>query len=97
MNLETTADRMRRKLTAAFAPVHLEIDDESGRHIGHAGHRPGRQTHFHVKIISDAFAGLTKLACHRAVYAVLADDMQEGGIHALALEAAAREEDIVPR
>ncbi|MGB9152809.1 MAG: BolA family protein, partial [Alphaproteobacteria bacterium] len=56
---------------------------------GHAGHRTGGETHFRVKIISPAFKGLTKLASHRAVYAVLADDMKEGGIHALALDISA--------
>ena len=89
MNQETVATLIRRKLTSAFAPILLEIEDELARHAGHAGHRTGGETHFRVKIISPAFKGLTKLASHRAVYAVLADDMKEGGIHALALDISA--------
>ena len=86
MNLEKTAEIMRRKLTDAFTPILLEIVDESAKHAGHAGARPGGETHFRVKIISAAFAGMSKVARHRAVYAALADQMQKGGIHALALE-----------
>ncbi len=86
MNLEKTADKMRRKLAAAFAPILLEIVDESARHAGHAGHDGRGESHFRVKIISDAFKGQNKVARHRAVYAVLADEMQPDGIHALALD-----------
>ena len=86
MNHETTAMRLRRKLTEAFSPILLEIEDESARHAGHAGHRASGETHFNVRIVSPAFKGLTKVASHRAVYAILAEEMKEGGIHALALD-----------
>ena len=86
MNHENTIDRMRRKLTAAFQPILLEIHDESAHHAGHTGARAGGETHFRVKITSPAFTGMSRVAQHRAIYAALADDMQEGGIHALALE-----------
>jgi BolA protein len=86
MNLEKTADRLRRKLSAQFTPIQLEISDESARHVGHAGYRERGETHFHVAIVSVAFAGQSKVARHRAVYAVLAEEMQEDGIHALALD-----------
>ena len=89
MNQEPAAQRLRRKLTEAFAPILLEIEDFSAQHAGHAGHRPGGETHFRIKIISPAFKGLTKLASHRAVYAALADEMREGGVHALTLDARA--------
>jgi BolA protein len=86
MNSETTSSRLRHKLTEAFAPILLEIEDESARHQGHAGHRPGGETHFRVKIVSPSFKGLTKVASHRAIYEALAEEMREGGIHALALD-----------
>jgi len=87
INPENTAARIRRKLTAAFTPILLEIVDESASHAGHIGNPGGdSETHFRVKIISTVFAGQNKVARHRAVYAVLADDMKEGGIHALALD-----------
>lgn len=91
MNSENAAARIRRKLTEAFAPILLEIEDLSAQHIGHAGYREGGETHFRVKIVSPTFKGLTKIEGHRAVYAVLADDMKEGGIHALVLDVSAEE------
>jgi BolA protein len=85
MNLENVADKIRAKLTAAFAPILLEVSDESAKHAGHAGARAGGQSHFHVKMVSDAFVEQSKVARHRAVYAALADEMQ-GPVHALALD-----------
>lgn len=90
MNVETVASRIHRKLTVAFAPTRLEIKDESAKHIGHAGHRPGEETHFHVTIAAPSFEGLSRVACHRAVYDALADEIKESGIHALALDVSAR-------
>ena len=82
---------IRRQLTAALAPVALDIEDESHRHAGHAGARDGRG-HFRVRIVSAAFAGKSPLERHRAVYAALGDLMQTD-IHALAIEARAPEEE----
>ena len=81
--------RMRGLLAAAFAPAELEVVDDSHRHVGHAGARDGRG-HFTVRIVSDAFAGMTPLARHRAVYAALGD-MMETDIHALSIDARAPE------
>ena len=78
-------ERMRAALTAALAPQRLEIRDDSHRHAGHAGARDGRG-HFHVEVVSDAFAGLGALARHRAVYAALGGMMQSD-IHALSISA----------
>jgi BolA protein len=83
-----TADVISRKLTEAFAPQSLKVVDESHQHEGHAGHRPGGQTHFRVYIVSDAFKGKTRLERHRMVNATLAGELS-GGIHALAIHAAA--------
>jgi BolA protein len=81
---------IRERLTAALAPETLEIEDESHRHAGHAGARDGRG-HFRVRIVSDAFAGQSALARHRAIYAALGDLMQTD-IHALAIDAHSPEE-----
>jgi BolA protein len=83
-----TADLISRKLTEAFAPQSLEVVDESHRHEGHAGHRPGGQTHFRVYIVSDAFKGKTRLERHRMINTTLAGELS-GGVHALAIHAAA--------
>ena len=80
-------ERIRRLLTAAFAPKELDVIDDSHRHVGHAGARDGKG-HFTVRIVSDAFAGMTPLAKHRAVYAALGD-MMASDIHALSIEATA--------
>ena len=78
------SDTIRRKLSEAFVPAELSITDDSARHEGHAGARPGGETHFTVKIVSPAFAGLSRLERQRRVYAVLADELKSQ-IHALAL------------
>jgi BolA family transcriptional regulator, general stress-responsive regulator len=79
------ADALRRKLVARFAPLQLSIDDESHLHAGHAGAASG-QSHYRVRIVAEAFRGLTPVARHRLVYAAV-DDMLRDDIHALAIEA----------
>jgi len=76
---------MRQLLVAAFNPAELEVVDDSHRHVGHAGARDGRG-HFSVRIVSEAFVGMTPLARHRAVYAALGD-MMDSDIHALSIQA----------
>jgi BolA protein len=76
---------IRVALQAAFAPSALEVRDDSHRHAGHAGAQDGRG-HFAVSIVSEAFAGMTPLRRHRAVYAALAGLMQTD-IHALQIKA----------
>ena len=80
----TVADTMRRKLADAFAPTELVVQDDSARHEGHAGHRPGGETHFTVRIVSPAFAGLSRVERQRRVYAVLTDELRTQ-VHARAL------------
>lgn len=95
MNQPDMAAHIRAKLTEHFAPQSLEIIDDSARHAGHAGleghAKQGGGTHFQVRIVSSAFAGQSKVARHRAVYGVLAAEMQTQ-IHALALETLSPEE-----
>ena len=78
------SDTIRRRLTAAFAPVELVVTDDSARHEGHSGHRHGGETHFIVKIVSPVFAGLSRVERQRRVYAELADELHTQ-IHALQL------------
>jgi BolA protein len=80
-------ERMRALLEAAFAPTLLEIDDDSHKHAGHSGGAQGHG-HFSVHIVSTAFAGMSPVARHRAVYAALGGMMQTD-IHALAIRAEA--------
>jgi BolA protein len=83
-----TKDVIVAKLKAAFAPESLDVLDESDRHKGHAGHRPGGETHFRVYIVAKAFAGKSRIARHRMINAAL-DAELKGGVHALAIHAAA--------
>jgi len=83
-----TADLITRKLTEAFQPQSLNVLDESSKHEGHAGARPGGQTHYRVYIVSDAFKGKTWLERHRMINTALSDELA-GGVHALAIHAAA--------
>lgn len=82
----TVADTIKQKLTAAFAPSQLAVRDESAQHEGHAGHRPGGETHFNVRIVSEAFTGMSRVERQRRVYAALDAEFQ-AGLHALSLKA----------
>jgi BolA protein len=77
-----------QKLTETFAPLSLEVLDESHLHEGHAGHRPGGETHFRVYIVAEAFRGKTRLERHRMINATLSGELQ-AGVHALAIHASA--------
>ena len=89
-------ERIRNKLTEAFSPDHLEVLNESRLHAGH--HQTGRpdderfsgegETHYRIRIAASAFAGMSRLDRHRAVNAVLADELA-ATVHALAVEARA--------
>jgi BolA protein len=81
----TVAETIRRKLEAAFSPSELIVDDESAKHAGHSGARPGGETHFAVRLVSDTFAGVSRVERQRRVYAALADELKPNGIHALSL------------
>jgi BolA family transcriptional regulator, general stress-responsive regulator len=76
------------KLRRAFAPESLHVEDESQRHEGHAGHRPGGETHFRLYIVSEAFRGKSRIERHRMINAALASELA-GGVHALAIHATA--------
>lgn len=76
------------KLTKAFAPQSLDVEDESHRHEGHAGHRPGGETHFRVDIVTEAFRGKSRIERHRMINDTLAAELA-GRVHALAITASA--------
>jgi len=86
-----TADIITEKLTAAFGPESLRVEDESHQHEGHAGHRPGGETHFRVYIVAESFRGKTRVDRHRMINAALASELA-GSVHALAIHAKAPDE-----
>lgn len=79
-----TAARIEAALREALRPTLVEVQDDSHLHAGHAGAKEGR--HFSVRITSERFAGLSRVARHRLVYDALRSLVAEG-IHALAIEA----------
>ncbi|BCH29638.1 BolA family transcriptional regulator [Mesorhizobium sp. L-8-10] len=93
MSIQAT---MEAKLTEAFRPERLSVINESHLHAGHhhadSGHHAtfdgSGETHFRVRIVSPAFAGMSRIDRHRAVNGLLADEL-EAGVHALAIEPAA--------
>ncbi len=84
------SDRIEAKLRAALEAESVEVVDESHLHAGHAGARSGKG-HFRVRVVSERFAGLSRIQSQRLVFAALAEEM-ESDIHALAMQTLTPEE-----
>ena len=82
------AQEMRQLLTAAFAPTHLEITNDSASHSGHMGDDGSGESHFTIVIESERFAGASRLQRQRLVNAALGD-IPGQRVHALAIKARA--------
>jgi BolA protein len=82
------AQIIETKLAQALHPTSLTVIDDSARHAGHVGAPGGGQSHFQVEIVSAEFAGQSRLARQRRVYALLAEELK-GPIHALSVIARA--------
>jgi len=81
----TRAEKIEARLREAFDPRVLDVVDDSESHRGHSGFQEGGESHFNVVIESDKFAGLSRIARHRAVHEALGKDLV-AEIHALALK-----------
>jgi len=82
--MQSRAARLEQVLTRGFSPTVLRVVDDSARHAGHAGARPGGETHYSVLLVSEAFRGMGRLARSRAVHAALEAEFADG-LHALSL------------
>jgi BolA family transcriptional regulator, general stress-responsive regulator len=82
--MTSRTDRLEAELRQALAPIRLEVTDDSARHAGHAGARPGGETHYSVLLVAEAFRGLSRVDRSRRVHDLLAAEFA-GGLHALAL------------
>ena len=80
--------QIAEKLSAAFKPQSLDVEDESHQHAGHSGHREGGQTHYRVHIVSESFRGKSRIERHRMINQTLSGELA-GGVHALAIHASA--------
>lgn len=88
MNKGPIAQEIEALLTAAFAPSHLAVINDSDSHHGHAGHDGSGESHFTVEIESAAFAGQSRVNRQRMVNAALGD-LPGQRVHALAIKARA--------
>jgi BolA protein len=79
------AQRIENLLNERLTPLDFFLEDESGRHAGHAGARPGGETHYRLRIVSAGFEGLTRVERQRLVYQALRGEF-ESGLHALSLD-----------
>lgn len=91
MNTQNRAARIEAAIRTAFAAHEITVQDDSALHAGHAGARPGGETHYTLRIVADAFAGQNRVARSRAVHAALAPEF-EAGLHALSLRLLTPEE-----
>ena len=79
-------ESITQKLRQAFAPVVLEVVNDSHRHAGHGGSPGTGESHFSIEVVSDRFAGKSRVERHRMINEVLAEELA-GKIHALAVSA----------
>ena len=84
-NALSRAARMTAVLEQRFAPASVSVTDDSARHRGHAGAAPDGETHYRVQVVSDAFAGVSRLDRQRLVNELLSDEFKTG-LHALSLD-----------
>lgn len=76
--------RIREKLMVALTPVRLDVINESHMHAGHRSSPGTGESHFRVLVVSEVFAGKSRVERHRMVNEALKGDVG-GAIHALAL------------
>jgi BolA protein len=80
-------ENIEKKLVAAFSPQHLEVINESHLHAGHQDHFDGQgETHLRLRIVADAFSGMSRIERHRAINALVAQELADT-VHAFAVEA----------
>ena len=82
--------KIRQRLEQSLDPLELLIKDQSQLHLGHEGARDGKG-HFDITVVSQAFAGVSRMRRHRMVYDALGD-LLESDIHALRINAYAPSE-----
>ncbi|MEO6299810.1 MAG: BolA family protein [Paracoccaceae bacterium] len=78
------AEEITERLTRAFSPTELMVENESHKHAGHGGDDGSGESHFAIRIRAELLAILPRVARHRAVQAALGDLNQR--VHAIALD-----------
>ncbi len=78
------AARIHRAIESGLAASYVEVIDHSAEHIEHPGAANGGG-HYEVIVVSERFAGLSRVAAQRLVYQAL-KQMMTGDIHALSMQ-----------
>jgi len=86
--MNTRAEEIYNILSNTLSPSSLQVEDESWKHVGHAGVKESGGGHFIVRITADAFKNRSRLQCHRIVYDALRASFSSD-IHALSINAKA--------
>ena len=87
----SVSDIIQAKLKQALDPIELELEDDSAKHKGHQGYKPGGESHFNLYIVAGAFSGLNRVKRHQLIYDTLKDELKEQ-VHALSIKAFAPSE-----
>ncbi len=90
MEPSARAEHIQTKLIDCFEAVHVEVEDESHLHAGHAGAREGKG-HFRVVVVSEKFSDCSRVQAQRLIFAALAEEMKSD-IHALTMQTYTPEE-----
>lgn len=78
-------NEIQTKLTEGLSPSELVVENESHLHAGHAGSPGTGSSHFRVRVVSEKFVGLNRVARQQLVYGLLKEEMA-GPVHALAMQ-----------
>lgn len=75
-----------KEVVQTLQPQYIELINES---MNHAGYFEGKESHFKLTVVSDAFTGKRLVARHQLIYDLVADLLtsQGGNVHALAIHA----------
>ncbi len=84
--MSSVADYLQKHLQEAFSPKSLEVINESHLHAGHAGDDGTGESHFRIKIVAEAFNGMSRVERHRAINKIVQPKIDEG-LHACAIDA----------
>ena len=87
--------RIETKLSKAFSPCTLSVEDESHLHVNHGNYHPGGGSHFRVTLVSSLFTGHSRIHRHQQVYACLKEELKDG-VHALCLKLLSPDEEESP-
>jgi BolA protein len=78
-------DRIKLKITEKLNPVHIELINDSHKHVGHAGDNGTGESHFRLVVVSEAFEGYNRIQRQRMVYAMVEDEFSRG-LHAFSMK-----------